>query len=150
MKSIHLCQPISVYEISIPASAGVCGCLLFISRYGQVQKKDFVILCVSKIFCMSLLFYIRELYLITRPEGEQHMVLSAPGLYVSFYNSVGDHPQPREAAGDPVTCWFFILLCSPLRYNFRQDVMHACDRQMFPLQGACSLRYMFCARKTHE
>ena len=112
--------------------------------------KDFVILCVSKIFCMILLFYIRELYLITRPEGEQHMVLSAPGLYVSFYNSVGDHPQPREAAGDPVTCWFFILLCSPLRYNFRQDVMHACDRQMFPLQGACSLRYMFCARKTHE
>ena len=38
------------------------------------------------------------------------MVLSAPGLYVSFYNSVGDHPQPREAAGDPVTCWFFYLV----------------------------------------
>ena len=112
--------------------------------------KDFVILCVSKIFCMSMLFYIRELNVIKRPEGEQQMVLSAPGLYVSFYNSVRDHPPPQKVADDPVTCWFFILLCSPLRYNFRQDVTHACDRQMLLLQGACSLRYMFCARKTHE
>ena len=38
------------------------------------------------------------------------MVLSAPGLYVSVYNSVGNHPPPREAAGDPVTCWFFYLV----------------------------------------
>ena len=82
--------------------------------------KDFVILCVSKIFCMSLLFYIRELYLIKRPEGEQHMVLSAPGLYVSFYNSVGDHPQPREAADNPVICLKFMSdSVIPLRYTFR-------------------------------
>ena len=62
--------------------------------------KELVILCLSK------LFSIREFYVIKRPEGEQHMVLSAPGLYVSVYNSVGVHPPSQKAAGDPVTCWF--------------------------------------------
>ena len=55
--------------------------------------KELVILCLSK------LFSIREFYVIKRPEGEQHMVLSAPGLYVSVYNSVGGSPAVAKGGG---------------------------------------------------
>ena len=49
------------------------------------------------------------------------MVLSAPGLMCFVYSSVGNHPPPQEAAGDPVICLKFMSDYDiPLRYTFRQ------------------------------
>lgn len=152
---IYLCPPIFVYEKSIPASADIRGCPLFISRYGRTQKimQSFVyyrfgaggIICAAGFFCAAeplvppvlypaecfvwpKLIYDRMTGSVVVQGQKTSSTWSSPLLALCvFYDSSGNCPPPQKAAGDPFT----ILFLWEVTFPFENCIPSGCARMWF-------------------
>ena len=123
---VHLCN-----SVHLRVRVHLCGGVFSVT--GTISAE-------SSVFCVILygrgLLYDRFCRG-TRPEDEQHMVFSTPGL-VCLYDSSGNSPPPQKAAGHSVT----ILFLREVTFPSENHVPSGCAHMK---RGNCCL-YIFTNR----